>query len=95
MAPGKRRQGVALADDVAALGGLPPGITYDEWVQLVLNSERVRCHQIRTLFQALQMAAGKNGPIGYYELFTDGNRDRASNLLGLDKLAGMMACRRR
>lgn len=84
-----------MADDVAALGGLPPGITYDEWVQLVLNSERVRCHQVRTLFQALRMAAGDAGPIGYYELFTDGNRDQAAGLMGQDKLARMMACRRR
>lgn len=93
MALGKRRQGVALADAVATLG-LPPWITYDEWVQLVLNAERVRCQQIRTQLQAAQMAAGRSGPIGYYELFTDGDREQAAGLMGLDKLSGMMRCRR-
>lgn len=95
MARGKRRQGVELADDVAALGGLPPGLTYDEWVQLVLNRERVRCQQVRTLLDAMDLAAGRPGPIGYYELFTGGDRNKAADLLGLDKLAGMMANRRR
>lgn len=95
MAVGKRRQGVALADDVAALGGLPPDITYDEWVQLVLNRERVRCHQVKTLLDAMQMSQGYAGPIGYYELFTNGDRDEAAMMMGMDRIANMMSRRRR
>lgn len=70
--------------------GLPVDLSADEFVGLVLNLPRARMWAAYQGAVAADVAAGKPGPIDYYDLFAP-DRATASKMLGEQVLANLMS----
>lgn len=67
--------------------GLPPGLTYDELVQVEFNLDRIRWLRVDDAVQALRIAAGQPAPEAYYKAVAG---DHAAEAMGADILSRMM-----
>lgn len=72
------------------LGGLPPGLSYDEYVQAVLALPVAREMAARIVEKGQLYAAGLPYPVEYHEGLNGGDRKAADTEASLDTLRALM-----